>query len=121
MFKNDSIVSEVTETESVVSLIAYKDSKFAYALSNGTLGMYEKLHRLWRVKVSATSKKVFAYSEGMITKKEYNFLFLKIRRVISLTPSEIYSDHDNSLWVILKIGADTAAPSITSLMRKMGF
>lgn len=42
----------MTETETVGFLVGYKETKFAYALSNGTVGMYEKLHRLWRVKVS---------------------------------------------------------------------
>lgn len=42
---------ELTETEAITSLAAFKNNKFAYALANGTVGVYDKLHRAWRVKV----------------------------------------------------------------------
>ncbi|XKL67444.1 hypothetical protein PGB90_002935 [Kerria lacca] len=54
IFKNDNLIHEMTETETVGFLVGYKETKFAYALSNGTVGMYEKLHRLWRVKSKNT-------------------------------------------------------------------
>lgn len=50
VFKEDSIIHEMTETESIICLVGYTDNTFAYALANGTVGMYEKLHRTWRVK-----------------------------------------------------------------------
>jgi Bardet-Biedl syndrome 2 protein len=52
VFKEDNIINEQTETETVTTLAALGSSKFGYGLANGTVGIYEKLQRLWRVKVS---------------------------------------------------------------------
>ncbi|XP_046405847.1 Bardet-Biedl syndrome 2 protein-like isoform X2 [Ischnura elegans] len=49
-FKNEMIVSEITETEVVTQLVPLDGVTFAYALSNGTIGMYDQLQRWWRVK-----------------------------------------------------------------------
>lgn len=69
IFKNDTIVNEMTETDSVKFLVAYNDGRFAYALANGTVGMYEKYHRLWRVKVKFIFLRYFSqvlYNGGKI-------------------------------------------------------
>lgn len=50
VFKEDAIISEVTETEAVTSLVGFRNNRFGYALANGTVGVYDKLHRAWRVK-----------------------------------------------------------------------
>ncbi|CAG9764410.1 unnamed protein product [Ceutorhynchus assimilis] len=50
ILKGDKIVTEHNETEVVSGLIALPDQKFAYSVSNGTVGVYEKDIRLWRVK-----------------------------------------------------------------------
>lgn len=52
VFNGDELVMEHNETEVVSSLVALNDQKFAYSVSNGTVGVYEKNTRLWRVKVS---------------------------------------------------------------------
>jgi Bardet-Biedl syndrome 2 protein len=52
VFKEDNIINEQTETEAVIALAALGSNKFGYGLANGTVGIYEKLQRLWRVKVS---------------------------------------------------------------------
>lgn len=52
IFKEDAIISELTETEAVTSLVGFQNNKFGYALANGTVGVYDKLQRAWRVKVS---------------------------------------------------------------------
>lgn len=44
-------MTELTETEAITSLAAFRNNRFAYALANGTVGVYDKLHRAWRVKV----------------------------------------------------------------------
>lgn len=44
-------MSEHTETEIVTGLMCLPDNKFAYSVSNGTIGVYEQDVRLWRVKV----------------------------------------------------------------------
>ncbi|RZF34924.1 hypothetical protein LSTR_LSTR011418 [Laodelphax striatellus] len=50
IFKEDAIMAELTETEAITALAAFRNNRFAYALANGTVGVYDKLHRSWRVK-----------------------------------------------------------------------
>ena len=41
----------MTETEAITSLCHMTDSRFGYALANGTVGVYDKAARYWRIKV----------------------------------------------------------------------
>jgi len=50
VFKDDEIIAEMTETEMVTSLHPLYGSRFGYALSNGTVGVYDKSARYWRIK-----------------------------------------------------------------------
>lgn len=51
VFKNEEIFSEVSESERVTFLTPVQGKKFAYGLSNGTVGVYSgPSTRLWRVK-----------------------------------------------------------------------
>lgn len=50
-FKDDIIVNEISETSSICSLNSFSVGRFAYALDNGTVGVYDKFRRIWRVKV----------------------------------------------------------------------
>lgn len=52
VYKGDGIIAELTETEVVTGLTVLPENKFAYSVSNGTIGVYEQDVRLWRVKVS---------------------------------------------------------------------
>lgn len=53
MFREDVIAIEMTETEAVVGLCALSAEMFAYALANGTIGVYQSSGaRLWRIKVT---------------------------------------------------------------------
>ncbi|XP_059489221.1 Bardet-Biedl syndrome 2 protein homolog [Neocloeon triangulifer] len=61
VFKEDKIVGELTETEAVTSLTPLQKSCFGYGLSNGTIGVYEKLQRLWRIKSKNKAVMVFNY------------------------------------------------------------
>ena len=45
------MVAEIKETDVVTFLVPLTDQCFAYALANGTVGVYHKRNRLWRVKV----------------------------------------------------------------------
>ena len=38
--------------QAITSLCPMLDSKFGYALANGTVGVYEKSARFWRIKVN---------------------------------------------------------------------
>lgn len=51
VYKSDQMIAELTETEVVTKLIALPEHRFAYSVSNGTVGVYEQDVRLWRVKV----------------------------------------------------------------------
>ncbi len=37
--------------QTITSLCQMKDTKFGYALANGTVGVYDKTTRYWRIKV----------------------------------------------------------------------
>lgn len=52
VFKGDQTIAEHSETEVVTGLVALPENRFAYSVSNGTVGIYEQDIRLWRVKVS---------------------------------------------------------------------
>lgn len=51
IFKGDQIIAEHVETEVVTGLVVLPENRFAYSISNGTVGVYEQDVRLWRVKV----------------------------------------------------------------------
>ncbi|KRX23631.1 Bardet-Biedl syndrome 2 -like protein [Trichinella nelsoni] len=51
VFKGDEIVSSISETEAVTNLLSLGSNRFAYALANGTLGVYASACRLWRIKI----------------------------------------------------------------------
>ncbi|CAI4225514.1 unnamed protein product [Auanema sp. JU1783] len=50
IFKDDLMRSEIMETDAVTHLTAISKNRFVYSLANGTLGMYRKDQRLWRIK-----------------------------------------------------------------------
>ncbi|XP_023337045.1 Bardet-Biedl syndrome 2 protein homolog isoform X2 [Eurytemora carolleeae] len=52
VFAEDEIITEITETEAVTALTPIQDGRFGYALANGTVGVYEKTTRWWRIKVN---------------------------------------------------------------------
>uniref|UniRef100_A0A2I3HJ36 Bardet-Biedl syndrome 2 protein homolog n=1 Tax=Nomascus leucogenys TaxID=61853 RepID=A0A2I3HJ36_NOMLE len=61
VFKEDEIVAEMTETETVTSLCPMYGSRFGYALSNGTVGVYDKTARYWRIKSKNHAMSIHAF------------------------------------------------------------
>ncbi|KAJ9598202.1 hypothetical protein L9F63_011122 [Diploptera punctata] len=61
VFKEDNIINEQTETEAVTALAAFNGNKFGYGLANGTVGVYEKLQRLWRVKSKNRAVAIYGF------------------------------------------------------------
>ena len=51
MFRDDELIAEMSETDAVTDLIGIQGARFGYALNNGTVGVYEKGARWWRIKV----------------------------------------------------------------------
>jgi len=49
-FKQEDVLKEITETDVVMRIEPLHKSRFAYALLHGTVGVYDKLSRAWRVK-----------------------------------------------------------------------
>ena len=61
IFAEDEILAEITETEAVTALAPIEPGRFGYALANGTVGVYEKTTRWWRIKSKNTASCVFGY------------------------------------------------------------
>ena len=52
VFKKDELVAEMAETEAVSGLCSVAGPRFAYSLTNGTVGVYQGSSRWWRIKAS---------------------------------------------------------------------
>jgi hypothetical protein len=50
IFKDEDAILHITEADRITGLAPLGGNRFAYALTNGTVGAYEKATRLWRVK-----------------------------------------------------------------------
>ncbi|KAH8853987.1 Bardet-Biedl syndrome 2 protein like [Schistosoma japonicum] len=50
IFRNESIVQELSETDVVTRLVSLGEEYFGYGLRNGTIGVYNKVNRIWRIK-----------------------------------------------------------------------
>ncbi|XP_043935476.1 Bardet-Biedl syndrome 2 protein [Protopterus annectens] len=61
VFKEDEILAEMTETETITSLCHMHGSRFGYALANGTVGVYDKMSRYWRIKSKNHALSIHAF------------------------------------------------------------
>ncbi|KAL2093165.1 hypothetical protein ACEWY4_010477 [Coilia grayii] len=61
VFKEDELVSEMAENETVTSLCHMHDSRFGYALANGTVGVYDRTARYWRIKSKNHAMSIHAF------------------------------------------------------------
>jgi Bardet-Biedl syndrome 2 protein len=67
IFRNEDIIADITEADAVTGLCALGTAgqpaggQFGYALSNGTVGVYERGARKWRVKSKHTPTALAAY------------------------------------------------------------
>ncbi len=61
VFARDNLLTETSETEAVTALVPVQDGRFGYALSNGTVGVYEKTTRWWRIKSKNSAAAIFAF------------------------------------------------------------
>ncbi|XP_061891432.1 Bardet-Biedl syndrome 2 protein homolog [Entelurus aequoreus] len=61
VFKEDELVSEMTENETVTSLCHMHSSRFGYALANGTVGVYDRNARYWRIKSKNHAMSIHAF------------------------------------------------------------
>ena len=61
IFKNVDVISEITEADRITHICHVYSTKYAYALSNGTVGVYNCLKsRLWRVKTKTIPTSILA-------------------------------------------------------------
>ncbi|XP_065051095.1 Bardet-Biedl syndrome 2 protein-like [Rhopilema esculentum] len=61
VFKDDEIIAEMTETEAVTSLYSLYGSRFGYALRNGTVGVYDRSARYWRIKSKNQAVSIYSF------------------------------------------------------------
>ncbi|KAM9753890.1 BBSome complex member BBS2 isoform 1-T2 [Menidia menidia] len=61
VFREDELVSEMTENETVTSLCHMHGSRFGYALANGTVGVYDRTARYWRIKSKNHAMSIHAF------------------------------------------------------------
>ncbi|XP_062860242.1 Bardet-Biedl syndrome 2 protein homolog [Trichomycterus rosablanca] len=61
VFREDELVSEMTENETVTSLCHMHGSRFGYALANGTVGVYDRTARYWRIKSKNHAVSIHAF------------------------------------------------------------
>lgn len=71
ILKWDTLLSESIETEVVTHLVCLPENRFAYAVSNGTIGVYEQDTRLWRVKVSNQFKLNKVHTRILLQSKHF--------------------------------------------------
>lgn len=50
IFLYDEVIAETVETDRVIDICPIQGTHYGYALANGTVGIYEADHRVWRVK-----------------------------------------------------------------------
>lgn len=61
VFREDEIIAEMTETEMITCLHPISECKFGYALQNGTIGIYERTSRSWRIKSKNHAVSIFSF------------------------------------------------------------
>lgn len=61
IFAEDEILAEITETEAVTAITSVEEGRYGYALANGTVGVYEKTTRWWRIKSKNNATCIFGY------------------------------------------------------------
>ncbi|XP_063169030.1 Bardet-Biedl syndrome 2 protein isoform X1 [Candoia aspera] len=61
VFKEDEIVAEMSETETITALTPMRTTHFGYALANGTVGIYNQAARYWRIKSKNQAMSIHAF------------------------------------------------------------
>eukprot|EP00002_Diphylleia_rotans_P031077 TRINITY_DN6438_c0_g1_i3.p1 TRINITY_DN6438_c0_g1~~TRINITY_DN6438_c0_g1_i3.p1 ORF type:complete len:353 (-),score=74.27 TRINITY_DN6438_c0_g1_i3:1230-2288(-) len=61
VFQGEEIIAEYTEAEKVIGLTHMRGMKFGYALSNGTVGVYNKSKRSWRNRAKGNVHAIASY------------------------------------------------------------
>ncbi|KAG1682561.1 Bardet-Biedl syndrome 2 [Nymphon striatum] len=61
VFQDDEMIGEMSETEAVVGVSDISGGRFAYALANGTVGVYQNSERSWRIKSRNQPISIFSF------------------------------------------------------------
>ncbi|KAF8570042.1 hypothetical protein P879_08625, partial [Paragonimus westermani] len=61
VFQKDVILYEITETDAVSNLVSLDQGYFGYGLCNGTIGVYNRSTRVWRIKSKCKPVSFAAY------------------------------------------------------------
>ena len=98
LFKNERLIAEIKETDTVTALSNLSDSDcFAYALANGTVGVYYKRNRLWRIKVCNVAYAISKMLSFLIRLIVF-FIFQSKNYVVALATYDV--DNDGHLELI---------------------
>ncbi|PAV61026.1 hypothetical protein WR25_04386 isoform C [Diploscapter pachys] len=81
IFKRDLMRTELTETDAVIGLAAVTNNCFAYALSNGTIGVYKGEERLWRIKSKNIATSMLRFPSDNLMTAIWNTGKIDIRQV----------------------------------------
>ena len=97
VFANDEIITEITETDSVTNLAAVQEGRFGYTLANGTVGVYEKSTRWWRIKSKNQATAIFAFDLDGDGMKEL---------ITGWSSGKLDARNDKSGEVVFKVSTD---------------
>ncbi|XP_005107459.1 Bardet-Biedl syndrome 2 protein homolog [Aplysia californica] len=61
VFREDEIIAEMTETEVITNVCPMLGTRFGYSLGNGTVGVYDKTSRYWRIKSKNQAVSIHGY------------------------------------------------------------
>ncbi|KIZ00360.1 putative Bardet-Biedl syndrome 2 protein like protein [Monoraphidium neglectum] len=61
IFKDEDLILQITEADQITGLAHLGGPRFAYALRNGTIGVYDGTTRLWRVKSKHSVAGILAF------------------------------------------------------------
>ncbi|XP_065174778.1 Bardet-Biedl syndrome 2 protein homolog [Sycon ciliatum] len=64
-FKGEDMVAEISEADAILDICPLQQHSFAFSLDNGSVGVYEGLRRMWRIKSRNVPTSLLAYDYNL--------------------------------------------------------